>query len=407
MSDGDVARVEAANSTVAAADGSGGARARRRWRGPVLVVGLVLLAALVMALLGAAPRTGELNPAAASPDGAMALARVLEGQGVRIDTVTDLDATTAGPGRTVLVALPARMSTRQRDALAASRADLVLVRPDERTLTALAPAVRPEPIELPEPTEPACGLRAAVLAGPVDLAGAAYSTADPAALRCYPTGTPGGAASLVAVRERGRTVTVVGDAAPFTNDVLDERGNAALAMDFLGAHPDLLWYLPVPPPAEPGQERDTSELLPAGWVWGPVQLLVAGLAVALWRGRRLGGVVTENLPVVVPAGETVRGRARLYRRAGARDRAAAALRADARRDLAGRLGVPRGTGDGAVVDAAAARTGWPPGAVGALLAGPPPPDDPSLVMLAGELDRLRAAVRDASGAAPGAAGPRT
>jgi hypothetical protein len=56
-----------------------------------------------------------------------------------------------------------------------------------------------------------------------------------------------------------------------------------------------------------------------------------------------------------------------------------------------------------VVDAAAARTGWPVAAVGALLAGPPPPDDPSLVALAGEIDRLRAAVREASGAVSGGA----
>jgi hypothetical protein len=286
------------------------------------------------------------------------------------------------------------MSSRQRAALAVSGADLVLVRPDEETLAALAPGVRPAPLELPEPVDPACGLRAAVRAGPVDLAGAAY-VVDPGvtAQRCYPTGGPDGAASLVSLPVRGRTVTVVGDAAPFTNDVLDERGNAALALDLLGAHRDLLWYLPVPPPAEPGAQRGLTELLPAGWIWGPVQLLVAGLAVALWRGRRLGPVVAEDLPVVVPAGETVRGRARLYRRAGARDRAAAALRADAGRDLAARLGVPRGAGVGAVVDAASARTGWATPAVGTLLAGPPPPDDAALVALAADLDRLREAVR--------------
>lgn len=391
MIDGELARVEAANRPFAA---SGQAR---RWRGPVLVGALVLAAALVMAVLGAAPRIGDLSPEGASPDGAMALAHLLEDQGVRIEAVNDLDPATAIPGRTVFVAFPERMSTRQRDALAVSRADVVLVRPDERSLTALAPGVRPELLELPEPTEPLCALPAAVRAGPVDLAGAAYSVdpaLDPAARRCYPTESPTGASSLVTTRESGRMVTVVGDATPFTNDALDERGNAALALNLLGAHPDLLWYLPVPPPAEPGQERSTSELLPAGWIWGPVQLLVAGLAVALWRGRRLGPVVTEDLPVVVPAGETVRGRARLYRRAGARDRAAAALRADAVRDLAGRLGVPRSGGTGAVVDAVAARTGRPVAEVGALLDGPVPPDDPALVALAGDLDGLRRAVRD-------------
>ncbi|MHC1557587.1 DUF4350 domain-containing protein [Actinomycetospora sp. C-140] len=371
-----------------------------RWRGPVLVGALVLLGALLVAVLATPTRTGAMRPDSASPDGAMALARVLEGQGVRVEPLSDLDAATAAPGRTVLVAAPERMSTRQRDALAASGADLVLVRPDEATLTALAPGVHAEPIELPEPVDPACALPAALRAGPVDLEGGAYTldpTVPPGAQRCYPTGSPTGAASLVELGVHGRTVTVVGDATPFTNDVLDERGNAALTLGLLGAHPDLLWYLPVPPPAEPGQERGASELLPPGWIWGPVQLLVAGLAVALWRGRRLGPVVTEDLPVVVPAGETVRGRARLYRRAGARDRAAEALRSDVRRDLAARLGVPRGANVASLVDAAAGRTGWPPADVGALLAGPPPPDDSSLVALAGELDRLREAVREAPG----------
>ncbi|CAA9211884.1 MAG: hypothetical protein AVDCRST_MAG54-146, partial [uncultured Actinomycetospora sp.] len=137
MINGDFVRVEAANSAFAADPPA--PATRRRWRGPVLIGALVLSGALVLALLGTAPRTGELDPAAASPEGSMALARVLEGQGVRVTPVADLDAATARAGRTVLVALPSRMSTRQRDALAASGADVVLVRPDERTLRALAP----------------------------------------------------------------------------------------------------------------------------------------------------------------------------------------------------------------------------------------------------------------------------
>ncbi|MEJ2859588.1 DUF4350 domain-containing protein [Actinomycetospora flava] len=399
MITGGFRRVEAAKSGEHA-DRAFAAKTRA-WHGPVLIGALVLAAALVVALLTAAPRIGDLSPEGASPEGAMALAHLLEDQGVRIEPVDDLDPVTAAPGTTVFVAFPERMSTRQRDALAASGADVVLVRPDERSLSALAPGVRTELIELPEPTEPACAVPAAVRAGPVDLAGAAYSVGPGiAAQRCYPTEGQAGAASLVTVAERGRTVTVVGDATPFTNDALDERGNAALALNLLGAHPEVLWYLPVPPPAEPGQERSTSELLPAGWIWGPLQLLVAGLAVALWRGRRLGPVVTEDLPVVVPAGETVRGRARLYRRAGARDRAAAALRSDAVRELAARLGVPRSGGTAAVVDAVAARTGRSTTDVGALLDGPAPADDPALVALAADLDGLRRAVRDTAADSP-------
>jgi hypothetical protein len=75
--------------------------------------------------------------------------------------------------------------------------------------------------------------------------------------------------------------------------------------------------------------------------FGVVQLLVALGVLALWRGRRLGPVVEEPLPVVVRAAETVEGRSRLYRKAGARDVAAEALRRAAVRRLGTALGLPR------------------------------------------------------------------
>ena len=61
----------------------------------------------------------------------------------------------------------------------------------------------------------------------------------------------------------------------------------------------------------------------AAFIW----LAVLGGLLVLWRARRLGPVVTEPLPVVVRSAEVVEGHGRLYSRAGARDRAAAALRA--------------------------------------------------------------------------------
>src|SRR5690606_41722785 len=57
-------------------------------------------------------------------------------------------------------------------------------------------------------------------------------------------------------------------------------------------------------------------------------LIVVVVLLAWWQGRRLGPLVTEPLPVVVRASETVEGRGRLYRSRRARDRAAEALRTD-------------------------------------------------------------------------------
>jgi hypothetical protein len=95
---------------------------------------------------------------------------------------------------------------------------------------------------------------------------------------------------------------------------------------------------------------------------------------------------------VVRAAETVEGRGRLYRRNGARDKAAGALRAATLARLVPALGLGRGSGGpgerGAVVDAIAARTRRTPVEVMALLYGAAPPGDAALVRLADDLDAL-------------------
>jgi hypothetical protein len=185
------------------------------------------------------------------------------------------------------------------------------------------------------------------------------------------------------------TTTVLGAATPFTNDALDRVGNAALTMRLLGATPRLLWYSP---PVLPDADGTTPlvRLVPPGWVWGGATLLVAGLVTALWRGRRLGPPVPERLPVRVPAAETTRGRAGLYRRLGARGRAAEVLRADARRLLTARLGPA--TPEALTTAVAGAAPGYDAATVTDLLYGSAPADDRALVELADALDRLRAGV---------------
>jgi hypothetical protein len=115
--------------------------------------------------------------------------------------------------------------------------------------------------------------------------------------------------------------------------------------------------------------------------------------LALWRGRRLGRVVEEPLPVVVRAAEAVEGRGRLYRAAGARGPAAEALRAGVRERTGVLLGLPPAD-RGALVTRAAARTGRDPAALDVLLYGAPPADDAGLVRLA---DALRAFERELAG----------
>jgi hypothetical protein len=122
-------------------------------------------------------------------------------------------------------------------------------------------------------------------------------------------------------------------------------------------------------------------------------LAFAAFVVALWRGRRLGPVVAEPLPVIVHAAETTEGRARLYRRSRARDRAAAALRESAIGKLHKAHGIPRRAEPAAVVATVAARIGRDPAILSELLYGGPPIDDANLMFLSQQLDQLTQEVR--------------
>ena len=135
--------------------------------------------------------------------------------------------------------------------------------------------------------------------------------------------------------------------------------------------------------------------MPSGWLWGTLQLFIAAVLAALWRARRLGPLVPENLPVAIRASETVEGRARLYRKSNARDRAAAALRSTTRTRLAPLVGVSPAQAHApeALLPALSAQLRREGQALHALLFGPPPRDDAALIALADQLDALEREVR--------------
>jgi hypothetical protein len=209
---------------------------------------------------------------------------------------------------------------------------------------------------------------------------------------CYPA--PDGATLLVLHHPDGRTTTLLGSRQPLTNDRLADGGDAALGVGVLGRRPRLVWWTPRITDGAPGAARESVlDLVPDGVRFGLLQVVVVLAVVVLWRGRRLGRLVAEPLPVVVRAGEATRGRARLYRRARARGRAARVLRAAAVRRIALRCGLARTADPGAVALVVADRTGRSAADVHALLAGSEPADDASLVALAEALDALETEVR--------------
>jgi hypothetical protein len=138
-----------------------------------------------------------------------------------------------------------------------------------------------------------------------------------------------------------------------------------------------------------------QSLLPR-WVRPGLALLAVAMAtVILWRGRRLGALATEPLPVVVRAVETTRSLGRLYRRSGDREHAAESLRRAARSRLAERLRLGSTTPPDVLAREVARRTGRTTDDVTALL-GPTravPSSDRDLITLARQLDELDREVR--------------
>ncbi len=222
----------------------------------------------------------------------------------------------------------------------------------------------------------------------------------PGAVGCFPSG-PGD--WLVATPLGRGTVVALGGAGPFVNSHLAQADAAGLAMALLapaaGTPTQVLSDLAPDAVDFGGRSADGDSglfsALPAGAKVAGIQLLVVFLAVALWRGRRLGRPVIEDPPVEIPGSELVVAVGNLYQRGRHRRRAAEVLAGQARGAAADRLGLPRGTEARTVAEVAAARTGVAADDAYAALAPPEPADDEALVVLARATDDLASALAEA------------
>ncbi|OAH10053.1 DUF4350 domain-containing protein [Streptomyces jeddahensis] len=379
---------------------------RQRWtraRGVLLALVILLAAAVALAVLRSGDRHGSLDPRSADPYGSRAVAELLADRGVstRVVTTTAEARAAAGSDTTLLVTAPDLLTDRQQRELRAATADsggrTVLLAPGDPSLATLAPDVTADPApSLDSTLSPGCELPAARRAGNADTGGMRYKTTAPDADRCYPDDGLPTLLRIPAADGTGDTV-VIGAPDILYNDRLDEHGNASLALQLLGSRPHLVWYLPslADDAATDAGDRSFFDLIPSGWLWGTLQLTLAAAVAALWRGRRLGPLVLERLPVAIRASETAEGRARLYRKANAHERAATALRAATRTRLAPLLGVPPAQAHApeALLPALSAQLHDSGRDLHTLLFGPPPRDDAALITLADQLDALEREVR--------------
>ncbi len=383
-------------------------RVRRRtaWG---LVVALGVAALVVITLTTSVPDQ-LLDPEQTSPNGGRALAEVLRGHGVQVEVVRShraLPEADPAAGTTVVVADSTYLGFDSAKAMghAVTDADrLVLLSPTAAQLAALeVPLVAlgaDGDIEATADCVSTVARRDDRISG-VDVRFVPADDAPPGlAVPCFGLPNPRdehatrgsgfafGAAMVTVPATAGRPeVVAMGFASGFTNRRVDDASNAGLAVRALGHSRRLIWYQPGISDLADFDSATAPTPWPAWLAPGAAVGAIALVALAFVRGRRMGPLVPEPLPVVVRAVETTESRGRLYRRSGDRDRAAAILRLATAERLARRLAVsPRDVA--AVGRAAATAAGMPPEHVAALLTGAPPTTDVELQTLAGSLSEL-------------------
>jgi hypothetical protein len=370
---------------------------RRRSRAAVgwtvLVAALVVIGLFGTTIVyGGWTQRDAFDPESPAPDGTRALVRVLEAQGVTVTVARDLAAAeralTASPGTLVMRDAPELSDDALRSLTARAR-DVVLVEPRSRSLDVLLGGSALAGVVDERTVDPACDVAAAEAARPARV-GELYLPGD-GVTGCYPADD--GFGVLVAGGD-GSSVAAVDGVTVLTNRALPLDGNAALAVGLLGRSSSLVWYVPSPEDADTGAGAPTIGDLTPPWVSPAlVLLLIAGLAAALWRGRRFGPLVVERLPVTVRASETTEGRGRLYAASGDAAHALAELRHATRRRLAGLLGLSPRVPAEQLADAVAERVSAERAVVRGILIDDLPRTDRDLVAASDRLRDLETSVR--------------
>lgn len=369
-------------------------------RGLLVIMTLVLVLTTLVSLAQSHQKAGFLDPDATDKSGSRALATLLRAQGVTVIRETTAAGVAAdlrtSPDATLLIAPTGPVSDSMLAAVRDERVGhTVLIEPDPFVAQEFAPwAESRRRSGSTDEVAPGCAFAVATRAGALLPVGTTYTATRAGILSCW----NGSVLDSGTVLDSGGGVTVVGLSPAFTNSELASSGYASMTMGVLGRSSTLVWWLPSiadPLQVAPGEEQPSIQDLVPSWVgWALLQVVIAMLLVIWWRGRRLGRVVVEPLPVVVRATESVEGRARLYRRGRARGRAADALRTSTLARLQTRLSLPRTADVATVVAAVATRTGRTDTDIAALLSpGSDPTDDVGLTRLANALDALENEVR--------------
>ncbi len=384
--------------TPASAPAVPAARAATGWRRhrSTLAIGGALLGALALVVLTQGPvaRGADLDPDNPGPDGAQAVARVLDGDGVDVRvvrTADDFDQADLDSGTLVVVTSSGDLGTSTTQRLlarvGAADAGLLVVDPTPALLAGLGVEGDLARLEVEEGVRGDC-------ADPLfdDLLLVVDDARAVAGDGCFDDAL---SIDVAVDRTERPEVTLLGAGQLLSNDQVLRGDNAAIALRLLGPDERLVWYVASADDQVADDGVSISSLLPP-WIGpGMAIVLFSTLLLVLWRGRRLGPLASEPLPVVVKAIETTRSRGRLYRKSGDRAHAAEMLRSATQVRVAVRLRLGAAADEATLVREVARHTGRSESDVSALITttATAPGSDRDLITLANALAALEEEVR--------------
>ena len=324
-------------------------------------------------------------------DGARALAQVLGDHGISVREVNAQQAASVDENTTLVVIFPSRMTDSMAQAIE-TRANVVYVglEEDHGSHSVYLQGLRSDR-EYSSKTWLTPGCSSEIAGRTQHLQASDYVLSGPSSGWQLCFSDDGKSYAYAERSDSGRFRALIPDSLRLRNRAISEGGNAALAINTIGRTPKVAWYSPTRTDTPTGVSQDqmlTSPYLMPAFLMIIAACLLAGLA----RGRRLGPLTSERLPIEVPASETLIGKARLMRSQRAYEHAAQALRSSTASRIATALGVAH-TADREALTHAMEQRGLPASRCSALLWGPPPTSEKALIRLANDLDALEKEIR--------------
>jgi hypothetical protein len=362
----------------------------------------VVLALLLVTWLGrdSGGHGGHLDPENPAPGGARALAQVLADHGVPVDVVRGRRAfadAKVDSGTTVMVSNPEDLGSRtfaEVDERVKATSGSILVIAGVTAVVADGLGVTENDLSTATERErtPADCFPAQPLLDGLTL------TVDGNGLGVPGEGCFGNAAGRLLLVDPTAHRWVLLDGTPLSNDQVDRDDNAAVGLRLLGQRDRVVWYVADPDEIAAGEATDVGRLLPPWLVPAAWLLCIAALALLLQRGRRLGPLVVEPVPVTIRALESTTALGRLYEKARDRRHAANLLVEGTAGRLRQLLGAAPSATREELLRAIALRTGRSVEQIRALLPDPVAIEknvrsDADLVTLAQELTQLEEEVR--------------